>query len=260
MLLLGNLVLSVSGKGGTGKTTLVALLLKILTEENDGPMLAVDADPATNLPNVLGVQIQRTVGDVEKELRDKIQKGAISPDISKKDLLEAWVYNTLVETEKFDLLAMGRSEGEGCYCSINYLLTQIIDAISNNYNITLMDMEAGLEHLSRRTDRDVDTMLVTTDGSNMAFETALRIRELTKEVRIELKRICLVGMQITPEKEAILRKKAADNSYELISVIPFDSSVSTFNTTGRPLLDLPRDSPSVVRAREIISNLELMKT
>ncbi len=252
-------MLSISGKGGSGKTTLAALLLKILLEGDHSTVLAVDADPATNLPNVLGVSIRKTVGEVEKELRDKIQGGAISPDVSKKALLEAWVYNTLIQTERFDLLAMGRSEGVGCYCSINYLLTQIVDTISENYDITLMDMEAGLEHLSRRTDRDVDVMIITTDGSNMAFETALRIRELTKEVDIKLGRICLVGMQTTPEKEALLKKKASDNNMELAGAIPFDANVSTFNMTGQPLLDLPSDTPSVVKAKEIAFNLGLIR-
>lgn len=250
------LVLSVSGKGGTGKTSLVALLLKTLIESEHHSILAVDADPATNLPNVLGVSVKKTVGDVEKELRNRIDNGVIPPDVTKKELLEAWIYNTLVETDRFDLLAMGRSEGEGCYCSINYLLTQIIDTISKNYDLTLMDMEAGLEHLSRRTDRDVDVMLVTTDGSKMGFDTALRIRELTKEVHIDLKRIALVGIRTARTED--LGNMAQKHGFELVGIIPFDENLSTFNADGKPLLDLPEDSPSVVAVKKISANLGLV--
>ncbi|MEM3596358.1 MAG: AAA family ATPase, partial [Candidatus Bathyarchaeia archaeon] len=157
------IVISVSGKGGTGKTTITALILKSLIERGSKSILAVDADPATNLPDVLGVKIGRTVGMVVDELKRKIDRGEIPPTVTKKELLEGGINSVLVETERFDLLAMGRSEGEGCYCSVNYLLASIIDSISKNYDLTIMDMEAGLEHLSRRTDRDVDVMLVVTD-------------------------------------------------------------------------------------------------
>ncbi|MQY82934.1 AAA family ATPase, partial [archaeon] len=159
------IVISVSGKGGTGKTTLTALLLKWIIKNTDEVALVVDADPATNLPDVLGVELSRTVGQVSKDMKDQIERGDLSPTTPKQDLLEAWVFQTLIESDRFDLLAMGRSEGEGCYCYVNNVLTRILDTLTKNYSISLLDMEAGIEHLSRRTDRDVDIMLVVTDPS-----------------------------------------------------------------------------------------------
>ena len=150
------LVISVSGKGGTGKTTVTALLLKWLIQNSEKISLVVDADPATNLPDVLGIKIQRTVGQSSRELKDNIENGTLSPMLSKKDIIEANVFQTLVEEDSFDLLAMGRSEGEGCYCFVNNMLTRILDTLMMNYEVAFLDMEAGLEHLSRRTDRDVD--------------------------------------------------------------------------------------------------------
>ena len=175
----GKLVISVSGKGGTGKTLTTAMLLKSLIRETKKDILVIDADPATNLPDVLDVPIEKTVGMISHDLKKKIDKGTISYTTSKGDLLESWVHDILVEDDRFDLLAMGRGEGEGCYCFINSVLTRIIDVLSKNYDITLIDMEAGLEHFSRRTDRDVDTLLIITDPSKMGFETARRLKELT---------------------------------------------------------------------------------
>ncbi len=187
------LVISISGKGGTGKTTLTALLLKWIIQNTEEITLVVDADPATNLPDVLGVDISRTVGQASKDIKDRIEKGTLSPTIPKKDILEAKVFQTLIEEDRFDILAMGRPEGEGCYCFVNNILTRILDTLTMNYTVTLLDMEAGLEHLSRRTDRDLDAMIVVTDPSKMGFETAKRIKELTEEVHIDVKDIYLVG-------------------------------------------------------------------
>lgn len=238
------LVISISGKGGTGKTTVTALLLKWLIQNTEKISLVVDADPATNLPDVLGVELQRTVGQSSKELKDKIEAGTLSPTLSKKDVIEANVFQTLVEEDRFDLLAMGRSEGEGCYCFVNNMLTRILDTLTRNYEVTLLDMEAGLEHLSRRTDRDVDSMIVVTDPSKMGLETARRIKEILDEVHIDVKHIYLVGNRFTPDLEELLQKTANDIGMEYGGIIPVDENVMAFNLTGKPLLNIPDDSPA----------------
>ena len=239
-----NLVISISGKGGTGKTTVTALLLKWLIQNTEKISLVVDADPATNLPDVLGVELLRTVGQSSKELKDKIEAGTLSPTLSKKDVIEANVFQTLVEEDRFDLLAMGRSEGEGCYCFVNNMLTRILDTLTRNYEVAFLDMEAGLEHLSRRTDRDVDAMIVVTDPSKMGLETARRIKEIVDEVHIDVKHIYLVGNRFTPDLKELLQKTADDIGLEYGGIIPEDENVIAFNLTGKPLLDIPDDSPA----------------
>lgn len=238
------MVISVSGKGGTGKTTLTALLLKWLIRNTDEVALVVDADPATNLPDVLGVKVERTVGQASKEMKDQIEKGTLSPTVPKKDILEGWVFETIVEEDRFDLLAMGRSEGEGCYCFVNNVLTRILDTLTSNYAVTILDMEAGLEHLSRRTDRDVDAMLVVTDPSRMGLETARRIKELAEEVHIDVKRIYLVGNNVPKAMEGMLEKAAEEIGIEFAGLIPVDENIMAFNIEGKPLLDIPDDSPA----------------
>ncbi len=252
------LVLSISGKGGSGKTTAAALMLKNLIENDHKSILVIDADPATNLPDVLGVRIDKTVGMVESDLKKKLERSEIPVSVTKKEVLEGQIHSILVESSSFDLLAMGRSEGEGCYCSVNYLLASIIDSISRNYDLTIMDMEAGLEHVSRRTDRDVDIMLVVTDPSRMGFQTASRIRELAKEVHIGFKKMCLVGNQFPAESEKELTAKAAEMGFELAGLIPNDADIASFNTTGKPLLDLPRDSEAFKAMRDITQKLGLL--
>lgn len=246
-------VISISGKGGTGKTTLTALLLKYLIQKTDDAPLVVDADPATNLPEVLGVKVEKTVGSVTDELKRQIAEGEIPPMVSKEGLLEAWIFETLVETDHFDLLAMGRSEGEGCYCYVNSVLTKILDTLTKNYTYTLLDMEAGLEHLSRRTDRDVDTMLIITDPSKMGLETSRRIKELTREVHINVGKIYLVGNQFPEGMEETLKEAAEKIGLDLAGVIPLDPNVASYNMLGKPLLELPADSLSY---REVVKIAE----
>lgn len=253
------IVISVSGKGGTGKTMLVSLLLKWLIQNTDLISLVVDADPATNLPEVLGVELVRTVGQASKEMKDKIEKGTLSPTIPKRDMLEGWVFQTLVEEDRFDLLAMGRSEGEGCYCYVNNVLTRILDTLTGNYPVTIMDMEAGLEHLSRRTDRDVDAMIVVTDPSRMGLETARRIKELAEEVHIDVKHIYLVGNQFPRTMEDVLEKAADDIGMELAGSIPMDENVMSFNIAGKPLLEIPDDSPAYLAVEKIARKIGLDK-
>ena len=224
----------------------------MLLDRVESDILMVDADPATNLPDVLGVKVEKTVGMVASELRKTIDAGKTSPMTSKAQLLESWVYGTLVETPEFDLLAMGRTEGEGCYCYVNSILTRILDVITQNYDVTLMDMEAGLEHLSRRTDRDLDALIIVTDPSKMGLSTAKRIRDLAEEVHIGVREVFFVGNLSSPGMEGLLLKHAEEEGLELAGFVPYDPNVSRYNVEGRPLLDLPEDSPAV-RAAEAIS-------
>jgi CO dehydrogenase maturation factor len=250
--------ISISGKGGVGKTAVTSLLLRALLKNGRGSILAVDADPATNLPDTLGVQVDRTVGMVANELRGRIAKGDLPPGAAKKDMLEAAVFGAIVEGERFDLLAMGRTEGEGCYCYVNSLLTEILDTISSNYEVVLMDMEAGLEHLSRRTDRDLETLLIVTDPSKMGLNTARRIKELADEVHIKIAKALLVGNTFPSEMEGELREYASRIKVEYCGIIPYDPKMAEYNVRGISLLELPDTSQAARRVEEIAARMGLL--
>jgi len=251
------LVIAVAGKGGTGKTTIVALILRSLIEAGVKSILVVDADPDSNLPDVLGIKVERTVGDVTNELKKAIDRG-LPPTLSKRDLLEFKVFEVLKELPTFDLLVMGRTEGEGCYCMVNDVLTEVVDKLSKNYAITLMDMEAGLEHLSRRTDRDVDYLIIVTDPSKMGFQTASRIKKLAGEVHIQFKRIFLVGNKFSLQQEGLLYKYAKEIGVEPLGIVPYDENVFRYNLEGISLLSLSSDSPALVAVRDMVKKMGLI--
>ena len=252
------LVLAVSGKGGVGKTTVTALITRLLSESGKYDVLVIDANPDSNLPDVLGIPVAKTVGDMATALRKSIEKGEIPLQVSKRELLESRVFEVLKETPDFDLLVMGRTEGEGCYCLVNSLLTHIIDTLSKNYDLTIMDMEAGLEHLSRRTSRDVDIMLIVTDLSFMGFQTARRIKELAKEVHIEFKKLYLIGNRYTKDKEGIVMKKAEEIGIEYGCIVPPDENVLRHNLEGIPLTKLPPDTPAIQAVKAFLTKIGLL--
>lgn len=255
----GRLVVAVSGKGGVGKTTLTALMTKILSGADDRSILVIDANPDSNLPDVLGVSYRKTVGMALDELKKAMEQSRLPPEVSKERFLESKIFELLEETPNFDLLVMGRGEGEGCYCPVNALLARIIDTLSRNYDLTLMDMEAGLEHLSRRTDRDVDIMVVVTDPSSMGFQTAKRIKELAREVHINFKKICLVGNRFPPEMEDHLKDEAEKIGIEPAGRIPQDDNIFKSNLAGKSIMDIPSDNPAVTAAKKILAKIGLLK-
>ncbi|TFG30660.1 ATP-binding protein [Candidatus Thorarchaeota archaeon] len=252
------LVVSVAGKGGVGKTTTSALLTRAVIEKTKRSLLVVDADPVMNLPRALGIEIPTSVGDIASRLRKSIDEGSLGGEVAKQDILEGEIYEALVEGEQFDFLAMGRTEGEGCYCYVNRLLTQIIDNLSKNYELTLLDMSAGLEHLSRRTNRNVDVLVIVLDPSRAAYEAALRIRDLAKEVHIDFKKIVVVGNRFLPEMEDDLQKKLEEENLPLFGMIPNDDELSKANYLGQPLTELNSDSPAVQAVEKIAEKLGLL--
>ena len=193
------MIIAVSGKGGTGKTLLSSLLIKALSETGKD-ILAIDADPDSNLPEALGVEVLKTVGDVREELKMDTAKGTYPRIMNKWDILDYKIMESVVETPEFDLLVMGRPEGSGCYCAVNNMLRKIIETLSANYDYIVIDTEAGLEHLSRRTTQNVDIMLVVTDKSKRGILTAQRIGELSNELDINFKKMFhLVVNRVTPD-------------------------------------------------------------
>jgi len=247
-------IIAVSGKGGTGKTLLSSLLIKALSD-NGKDILAIDADPDSNLPEALGVEVIKTVGDVREELKVDTAEGNIPKEMNKWDILDYKIMEAVVETPKFDLLVMGRPEGSGCYCAVNNILRKIIETLSKNYDYIVIDTEAGLEHLSRRTTQNVDTMLVVTDKSKRGILTAKRIGDLAKELDIKFTDIFLVINRITPNNKDLILKKAEDTGIEIIGTIYEDPQVSEYDIEGTPLVNLNKDSDSVLAVSKIVSRI-----
>ena len=256
------LVVSISGKGGTGKTTITTLLLRTLLDHTQHALLVVDADPVMNLPAMLNINIDASVGEAATQLRQDIDAGTIPAASSKQDRLEGEVFEALVEGDKFDFLAMGRTEGEGCYCFVNRVLTQILDTITANYDVTLLDMDAGLEHLSRRTDRNVDVLIIVIDTSKMAFDAAVRIRDLAKEVHIDFKRIWVIGnrfpLSLIDESAEDLERRLNDVGLELAGIVPADDDIVAYNLKGQSLLELPENHPAVKAVDKIAKRIGLL--
>ena len=250
------MIIAVSGKGGTGKTLVSSLLIKSLTGSNKD-ILAIDADPDSNLPEALGIEAERTVGDVREELKKDTAAGNIPQGANKWDILDYKIMESVIETPDFDLLVMGRPEGSGCYCAVNNILRKIIETISSNYDIIIIDTEAGLEHLSRRTTQNVDIMLVVTDPSKRGILTAKRIEELSDELDISFKKIFLILNRVKPENEEELINKVNEIGLEIAGIIYEDETVADYDMEGTPLINLPDDSGAVTAAQKIMENLRL---
>ncbi len=241
-------VIGISGKGGTGKTLVAALLIRELSKEfPDASILAIDADPDSNLPDALGVSIAASVGEMREAL---LEEESVTGD--KRREFEGKIMEIIYEGDHYDLLVMGRPEGPGCYCPVNHIIRMVIDTLSKNYDYTVIDCEAGLEHLSRRTTRDVDIMLVITDATVKGILTALRIRKLTDEIDIAIKRIINVANRIPEGLEAKVREEARKHGIELHEIIPYDPKVAEFDLLGKPVVALPEDSSASVAVRKIM--------
>lgn len=248
------MIIAVSGKGGTGKSMVTSLIIKALkTCSKD--ILAIDADPDSNLPEALGIDVKKTVGDVREELKKDTASGNLPKEMNKWDILDYKIMESIVETPDFDLLVMGRPEGSGCYCAVNNMLRKIIETLTSNYDIIVIDTEAGLEHLSRRTTQNVDIMLVVTDRSKRGILTAKRIEDLSDELDINFKKSYLILNRLIPEGEDEILKKIDEIGLDLIGTIYEDKTVAEYDIEGKPLIDLPDDSAAVTAVSEIVSKI-----
>lgn len=244
---------AVSGKGGTGKTTVSTLLIRTLVEKGKKPVLAVDADPNSNLNESLGLPLKRTVGDIRENLLER--QSSLPPEESKENYLNYMVQSSLTESDEFDLLAMGRPEGPGCYCYVNNVLRKIVDSIASNYPYVVMDTEAGLEHLSRRTTRDLDVLMITTDPTTRGIATAKRIAELVKELDTKVGRIYTIANRVPESLNERVRRDLQNVGLECLAIIPEDELVQEFEVEGKPVYTLPRVSKAFRSVVEIVDRL-----
>jgi len=247
--------IAVSGKGGTGKTTISALLIRALIEREKKPVLAVDADPNSNLNESLGVSLRRSVGEIREDLLER--QNSLPPDQTKESYLDYMIQSSLTESNAFDLLAMGRPEGPGCYCYVNNVLRKIVDSITSSYPYVVMDTEAGLEHFSRRTTRDLDVLMITTDPTARGIATARRIAELVKELDTKVGRIYAIVNRVPEFLNARARQDVQDAGLECLAVIPEDELVREFEVEGKPIYNLPQISKAVTSVAEMVDKLAI---
>ncbi len=247
-------IIAVTGKGGTGKTVTTSLLIRHLTK-TDNLVLAVDADPDTNLPETLGCNSSRTIGDIKEYMHE--ERDNLPPDINKESILESKIYEILEEMPGYDLIVMGRPEGSGCYCYVNNLLRGIMNKLVSNYDVLIIDTEAGLEHFSRKIFKDVDELIVVTDGSRRGLRTAERIRELVGELETEVSNIYVIANKVTDTNREIITSTAKELDLELIGMIPVDEMIVERDMAGKPLFDLPDDSTAVQEIERIAQKLGL---
>jgi CO dehydrogenase maturation factor len=243
--------IALAGKGGTGKTTIAGMLIKYLIKQNKTPILAVDADCNANLNEVLGVEISGTLGSAREEMK----KGDVPSGMTKDVFMEMKLEEAVVEADGFDLIVMGQPEGPGCYCAANTLLTNYLERLSGNYPYIVMDNEAGMEHISRLTTNNVNILLIVSDSSRRGLQTAIRIDELARCLKIVVDKSYMV---INQAREALSQqamemiKKA---NLELIGTIPEDDLIYDYDFKGRPTIEMPEDSKSVKAAFEIFDKI-----
>ena len=242
--------IGLAGKGGTGKTTLAGLLVKYLVDHRKIPILAVDADSNANFNDVLGLKVQETLGDAREEMKKGVSSG-----MTKDVFMEMKLEQAVVEAKDFDLIVMGRPEGAGCYCAANSLLTQYLDRLINNYAYVVIDNEAGMEHISRLTTNNIDLLLIVSDASRRGIQSAARILELTKELKLNINRKCFVVNQAKEGRMAPIEEAAHEYGLELTGLIPEDVQVRDFDLEGRPTIQLDKTNNAVKAAFEIFEKV-----
>ncbi len=249
-------VIAFSGKGGTGKTVVSTIMIKHLIKKNL-KILAIDADPATTLPSALGVTLKKTIGDIRENLVRGPGRGP-TPAVPVDMMLEYQIRDILAEIPNLSILGIGRPEGPGCYCLVNDILRHAIEKFAYRYDVTIIDCEAGLEHLSRRTTRNVDNMIIVTDATWRGFKTAKLIKEIAQSLEITFKNIYVILNRATEEQIKNFGDIATQYGVQIAGTIPDDKNITKFDITGRPLIELPDDSPAVIAAGEILNKMKLV--
>jgi CO dehydrogenase maturation factor len=233
--------IAIAGKGGTGKTTFSALLSLWLTQF--GTVLAVDADPSSNLHMALGMPLEDTVGDIREGMLQEVKRGTFTAGMSKQDYLEWKINEAVVEGQRIDLVAMGRPEGPGCYCAANNMLRTCLDQLQSSYDYVVIDNEAGMEHLSRQTTRDVDILFLISDPSMRGISTAVRMQELIHELRTTVGKVVLIVNRVGNGLSPVIQEAIASGHLELLGTLPDHPAVSEYDSLGRPLVQLPAGDP-----------------
>ncbi len=243
--------ISLAGKGGVGKTTVAGLLIKYLISKGKVPILAVDADSNANLNEVLGLEVLDTLGNAREEMK----KGVVPNGMTKDVFMSMKLEQSVVEADGYDLVVMGQPEGSGCYCAANTLLTGFLERLIDNYPIIVMDNEAGMEHISRLTTKNVDLLLIVTDTSRRGLQTAVRINELAKNLNIGVGESRLIVNRAKEELPEVFLDIINKEAPDLAGTIPDDSAVYEYDLKGVPTIQIPDDNKAVSAAFKIFESI-----
>ena len=245
--------IAVAGKGGTGKTSITSLVIRYLLKNNLGTVLAVDADPNSNLAESLGLEVKQTVGRILNQFQG--EKLKIPPGTTKEAYLEYHLNAAITESKNIDLITMGRGEGPECYCYPNVVIRKLIDDWAKNYAYVVMDNEAGMEHLSRRTTQNIDEILLVSDHSIKGLRAIARIRELIKELKLVVKRESIIINNVPGEVDPRLRGEMERLGITPAALIPADEEISKYDLEQKPLFQLPDNSKAVTAVNELMDRL-----
>jgi len=240
-----------SGKGGVGKTTLCGLLIRYMLETGKYPILVVDADSNYNLNEVLGLEVETTLGDI----REQMKRGEVPIGMTKDRFIDTKLEESIIETDKFDLLVMGRPEGQGCYCAANTLLANFLSRLVGNYDYIVMDNEAGMEHISRLTTKDVDALVVVSDISKRGLQAAKRINELASSLHVVIGRGYLVLNNVEGELSDGVKKYIDDIGLEFLGCVMKDPKIQEYDMLGKPTFEIPEDSVALKSAYEVFKKI-----
>jgi CO dehydrogenase maturation factor len=243
--------IAMAGKGGTGKTTVSGMLIKYLADRGKSPILAVDADANANLNEVLGLEVTDTLGNAREEMK----KGVVPNGMTKDVFMSMRLEQAVIEQQGFDLVVMGQPEGAGCYCAANTLLSGFLERLAGNYPYMVMDNEAGMEHLSRLTTKNMDVLLIVTDTSRRGLQAGLRIHQLTKDLKLGIEKSYIVINQAKTDPADEVRKMIDDSGLELAGVIPDDDEVYQYDLEGRPTVDIASGNPALQAAYAIFDDI-----
>jgi CO dehydrogenase maturation factor len=244
-------VIAIAGKGGVGKTTICSLLIRYLIEEGKGgPVLAVDADPNSNLNELLGVNVTATIGETRELMKKDVPQG-----MTKDVWFEYKVHEAIIESKGFDLLVMGRPEGPGCYCAANSLAKKSIDTLKENYAYVVVDNEAGMEHISRLVTQDIDQLYVISDATPRGVMTAKRILDLIGDLGLNIKKVDIIINRLKENHEDKLMDIAAQNKGEAADTIRYDDILAKEDIEGKPIFSLDKESVALVDAYSIFEKL-----
>ncbi len=244
------LSIAVTGKGGVGKTTVSALVVRALVDLGGASILAIDSDPNLNLDAALGIQAKELLGDIREEA---LEKGENLPaGMTKVDYITYRVQEALVETPRFDFLGMGRPEGPGCYCYANSVMRRAIDHLTKQYDYVVVDCEAGLEHFSRRTAGDLDVLFVLSDSSLRSADTVFRVLDLVQELKTKVGHSLVAITRTDDGVPPAIAERAAAHGIEIAGAIPADPEIRRRDDGGEALLDVSADNPALVAVRELL--------